>query len=94
MSRGIYSEVRSNYHRSDFTPEEGDIRYAIYIDAWEDDSDECEGEVAAVVMLTTHGDIVVDFHNNAARANEEVLDHIQSAKEFIKNHMKGEEKNG
>lgn len=62
----------------------GDLLAAVSVDAWKTDSDDEEGMVLANVLLTTHGDIVVDFHDNGVRMHQPVLDHIQAARAELK----------
>ena len=40
---------------------------AVSIDAWETGDDDEEGRVVANVLLSRHGDIIVDFHDNGVR---------------------------
>ena len=43
-----------------------DLLAAVSIDAWKSADDNEEGEVLANVLLTAHGDMIVDFHDNAS----------------------------
>ena len=53
---------------------------AVSIDAWETGNDDEEGRVVANVLLSRHGDIIVDFHENGVRMDQQVLEHIAEAK--------------
>ena len=53
---------------------------AVSIDAWETGDDDEEGRVVANVLLSRHGDIIVDFHDNGVRMDQQVLEHIAEAK--------------
>lgn len=53
---------------------------AVSIDPWETGNDDEEGRVVANVLLSRHGDIIVDFHDNGVRMDQQVLEHIAEAK--------------
>lgn len=57
----------------------GPLLAAVSIDAWETGDDDEEGRVVANVLLSRHGDIIVDFHDNGARMDQQVLEHIAKA---------------
>lgn len=85
-----YSEIRHDFiwgplvepgHAEAY---EDSILAGISIDAWKTANDDEAGSVVANVILTRHGDIVVDFHDNGVRANEQVLSHILAAKESLR----------
>lgn len=57
----------------------GDLLAGITIDAWETANDTEQGTVVANVLLSQRGDIIVDFHDNGSRLNEQVLEHIRTA---------------
>ena len=61
-----------------------DLLAAVSIDAWKSADDNEEGEVLANVLLTAHGDMIVDFHDNGVRMHQPVLDHIRAAEETLK----------
>lgn len=86
----IYQEIRYDYvwgpaveSRRPYSEEDG-ILAAVSIDGWKTARDDEQGEVIANVILTLHGDVVVDFHNNGARMNESVLSAIQAAREKLR----------
>lgn len=58
----------------------GPLLAAVSIDAWETGDDDEEGRVVANVLLSRHGDIIVDFHDNGVRMDQQVLEHIAEAK--------------
>lgn len=62
----------------------GALLAAISIDAWKTADDNEDGVVLANVILTVHGDFIVDFHDNGGRMHQPVLEHIQAAKEELK----------
>ena len=86
----MYAEIRNNYtwgpavEPGRTLPECGDLLAAVTIDGWRTGCDAEQGTVIAVVILTKHGDIATDFHDNAARMDTEVLSAIKGAKETLK----------
>ena len=52
----------------------GPLLAAVSIDAWETGDDDEEGRVVANVLLSRHGDIIVDFHDNGVRMDQQVLE--------------------
>ena len=86
----MYAEIRNNYtwgpavEPGHTLPECGDLLAAVTIDGWRTGCDAEQGTVIAVVILTKHGDIATDFHDNAARMDTEVLSAIKGAKETLK----------
>lgn len=72
-------EVENNYN---FEEPNNGIVEGIAIDVWKDANE--EGEVAATVVYTEHGDIAVVWHNHGLRLNEAVLEAINDAKERLK----------
>lgn len=86
----MYAEIRNNYTwgpavESGSVPSEcGDLLAAVTIDGWRTGCDAEQGAVIAMVILTKHGDIVTDFHDNGARMDTEVLSAIKGAKETLK----------
>lgn len=84
-----YSEIKHDYIwgplvepvRADAY--ESSILAGISIDTWKTDNEDEASSVVANVILTRHGDMVADFHDNSVRANEQVLSHILAAKEAL-----------
>lgn len=75
-----------NSFKQDFKQQEAgenDALASITIDGFPVDEDG-EGSVVAVVLLTKHGDIVVDWHENAYRMDTTVLNLIKESKEQLK----------
>lgn len=60
--------------------EGGDLLAAISIDAWRTDDDNEPGTVLAHVLLSLHGDIIVDFHDTGIGMEQQVRSLIQEAK--------------
>lgn len=80
----MFAEIRNDYASGPLfdgsdIDEEGYLGY-ISIDGWKSDRDDEEGQVIAAVMITPHGDVVVDWHDNGARLNEATLSAISEAK--------------
>lgn len=81
----MYNEIRNDYM---FGPAAGDgtdennpgLLAGITIDGWTSDNDAEEGTVIAAVLLSRHGDIIVDWHDNGARLFRNVLQAIDEAK--------------
>ena len=53
-----------------------DLLAAVSIDAWKSADDNEEGEVLANVLLTAHGDMIVDFHDMKIE-DDHIVDIIQ-----------------
>lgn len=77
----MFAEVRNDYR---FEEPENGIKAGITIDVWKTDNDNEEGEVAATVVLSEHNDIVVVWHLNGARRDQECLLAIEEAKNILK----------
>lgn len=77
----MFAEVRNDYRFEEF---ENGIKAGITIDVWKTDDDNEEGEVAATVILSEHNDIVVVWHLNCARRDQECLLAIEEAKNILK----------
>lgn len=94
----MYAEIRNNYtwgpavEPGHTLPECGDLLAAVTIDGWRTGCDAEQGTVIAVVILTKHGDIATDFHDNGARMDTEVLSAIKGAKETLKGIWTNEKK--
>lgn len=79
----MFSEVRTDYRTGTlFGIETRDEGYLgrISIDAWRTESDSEQGEVIAAVLMSPHGDILVEWHDNSARYAVEISDAIAEAK--------------
>lgn len=77
----MFAEVKNDYC---FEEPENGIKTGITIDVWEIDNDNEEGKVAVTVVLSEHNDIVVVWHLNSARNDEECLLAIEEAKNILK----------
>lgn len=77
-----------NQYWEDYTVEPNrdseDALASIFIDGFPEDANE-SGEVVAKVWITRHKDIIVDWHNNAYRMNDTVLELIEDSKRLLKN---------
>jgi len=86
----MYTEIRNNYTWGPAVEpgyslsECGDLLAAVTIDGWKTACDTEQGTVIATVILTKHGDIVTDFHDNGARMDTQVLCAIKEAKQTLK----------
>ena len=84
----MFSEIRNDYIygpavESGTSPNDDDMLATVAIDGWKTDDDNSPGETIASVILTKHGDIVVDWHDNGARMVRSVLEAIQEAKKTL-----------
>lgn len=86
-----WSEIRNDFFNSDILPEEGDTLASVSIDGWRTEDDNEQGFVIARVILSKHGDVLVDYHDNIARmddlAQEYIQDAISQLKEFFVEHQ-------
>ena len=60
-----------------------DRLFDITIDGYPEDEN-AEGEVVVVLILTKHNDIVIEWHDNAYRMNENVLELVEESKTILK----------
>lgn len=85
----MYSEVRNDYIHGpavegcSVDPDEDGMLAAISIDAWKTANDNEPGETVASVILSRHGDIIVDWHNNSARMLRSVRTAIKEARQQL-----------
>lgn len=79
QTKPIYAEVSTNYLCTDFTPDDGDIKAFVAIDGAVTPDAE-ESTVIAQVILSKRGDILVAWHDNGARMQNNVLAAIAEAK--------------
>ena len=74
-----------NSYWEDYTIEGNeDALASIFIDGFPEDENE-SGEVVVKVWITKHKDIIVDWHNNAYRMNDTVLELIEDSKRLLRN---------
>ncbi len=85
MNEPLYAEVRNNYTFSPQDESDG-LLAGITIDGWKTADDSEEGVVIAAVLLSRHGDIIVDWHDNSARQQKNVLDAIKEAKARLRDY--------
>ena len=85
---GYWAEIHNTYMEtsSEITPHEGDLLASISIDAWRTADEDEEGSVIARVLLSLHGDIIVDYIDQCARNDEAAQASIEEAKEILRNH--------
>ena len=81
MNKLVYFE--NNFYESFENNPEEDAFACLTIDGYPE-NDNLEGEVVAKVWITKHGDIVVDWHNNGYRLNEQVKNMIEESKKILK----------
>lgn len=79
--RQYWAEIRNDYFEMgpDILPEEGDVLARVSIDAWKTEDDNEEGCVIACVMLSKHGDVLVDYRDPVARIDEAAQKEIKEA---------------
>lgn len=80
----FWAEIRNDYFCNDILDEEGSLLAYITIDAWKTSDENEQGEVIACVMLTEHGDIVVDYRDKRALHDTTAQELIQDATESLK----------
>ena len=81
----FFSELRNDYRFGaafeGLTKPDDGILAGATIDAWESDCCDEEGCVLATIILSTHGDIIVVYHDNSVRLHPLVLEKIEEVKE-------------
>ena len=88
---GYWAEIRNNYFESGSDVDrnlEGDVLATISIDAWKTMDDNEEGRVIARVLLSNHGDILVDYHDNVARVDTAAQEAIAEAKKELETYYR------
>ena len=84
MKKLVYFE--NNYvndYRNNPDESEDNRVFDITIDGYPEDENE-EGEVVAVLILTKHNDIIVEWHDNMYRMNQNVLDLVEESKKILR----------
>lgn len=89
---GYWSEVRNDYFEDGIDALEGDVLARISIDAWKTQDDNEEGCVIACVMLSKHGDVLVDYRDPVARVDEVAQEAINEAKEQLRQYFMEQQK--
>lgn len=85
---GFWAEVRNNYFEDSIDPLEGDVLARISIDGWKTQDENEYGHVIARVLLSKHGDVLVDYHDNVARRDEMAQKAIQEAIAELKEYFR------
>lgn len=88
---GYWAEIRNNYFESGSDVDrnlEGDVLATISIDAWKTMDDNEEGRVIARVLLSNHGDVLVDYHDNVARVDTAAQEAITEAKKELETYYR------
>lgn len=88
---GYWAEIRNNYFESGSDVDrnlEGDVLATTSIDAWKTMDDNEEGRVIARVLLSNHGDILVDYHDNVARVDTAAQAAIAEAKKELESYYR------
>lgn len=87
---GYWAEIRNDFLESgaDISAEDGDVLARISIDGWKTEEDWEEGAVIARVLLSKHGDVLVDYFDGVARIDRTAQEAIREAKEVLKEHFK------
>lgn len=62
-----WSEITNDFTETNLSPKDGDVLAVNYIDAWREGED--EGHVIAKVLLSKHGDVMVDYVDTIARTD-------------------------
>lgn len=83
---GFWAEVRNSYFEDSIDPLEGDVLARISIDGWKTQDENESGEVIASVLLSKHGDILVDYRDGVARRDEMAQEAIEEAKAQLKDY--------
>lgn len=85
----MYSEIHTDYMYGPAVEPYAAASYdeglfaAVAIDGWKTADDDEPGETIACVIMSKHGDIIVDWHNNGARMLRPVLAAIGEAKQKL-----------
>ena len=73
--RNDYRQIEDEFNKDI----EGDISDMIFIDAWQTDDDDDEGETIAKVVKTKSGDVCVIYQNGIAKWNKNAQEIIQDS---------------
>lgn len=63
-----WAEIKNDFTETNLSPKDGDVLAVNYIDAWREGED--EGHVIAKVLLSKHGDVMVDYVDTIARNDD------------------------
>lgn len=76
-----WSEIKNDFTETNPSPKDGDVLAVNYIDAWREGED--QGTTIAKVLLSKHGDILVDYLDTIARWDDLAQEVIADSKTKI-----------
>lgn len=76
-----WSEITNDFTETNPSPKDGDVLAVNYIDAWREGEE--EGNVIAKVLLSKHGDVMVDYVEPIARIDDLAQEVIADSKAKI-----------
>lgn len=76
-----WSEITNDFTETNPSPKDGDVLAVNYIDAWREGEE--EGNVIAKVLLSKHGDVMVDYVEPLARIDDLAQEVIADSKAKI-----------
>ena len=76
-----WSEIKNDFTETNLSPRDGDVLAVNYIDAWREGEE--EGHVIAKVLLSKHGDVMVDYVEPIARIDDLAQEVITDSKAKI-----------
>lgn len=76
-----WSEITNDFTETNPSPKDGDVLAVNYIDAWREGEE--EGNVIAKVLLSKHGDVMVDYVEGIARIDDLAQEVIADSKAKI-----------
>lgn len=81
-----WSEIKNDFTETNLSLKDGDVLAVNYIDAWREGED--EGHVIAKVLLSKHGDVMVDYIDVIARNDDLAQEVISDSKAKIAEEFK------
>lgn len=81
-----WSEITNDFTETNPSPKDGDVLAVNYIDAWREGEE--EGNVIAKVLLSKHGDVMVDYVEDIARIDDLAQEVIADSKAKIAEEFK------
>ena len=84
----FWTEIRGDHFEFGdvIDPLDGDMLASISIDAWKTADENEQGNVIARVILSKHGDVLVDYHDSLARMDEMAQEKISEAKSQLRDY--------
>ena len=82
---GYWSEIQNDYFSTDMDQKQGDMLATISIDAWHTGED--QGQVVANVLLSKHGDVLVDYHDYVAMHDDMAQKAIGEARDQLREYF-------